>query len=342
MDPFTHALLGACAAQVAFGRRLPSRAWLIGAGTALVPDLDFFIHSDSDPLLNVEMHRQFSHALAFIPVGGLLAGLPWLLRRWARAEWRGVLGAAVLAYATHGLLDACTNYGTQLLWPFSNLRVAWHLVTTVGPPVTLMLLFGLLGAVPGGRRWPAALGLLGCLSYLAIASWQQERGQVAQASIALARGHTIARAKLFPTVGNPVLWRSVYEADGVLHTDRLHLGVSTSFKPGSQIALSREASLPATWREDPRVLRDFRRFAWFSDGWVARSSANPEVLGDARYSLSIERFEPIWGIRFHPEREVPTEWVDFTRQHRVPLSTLWREISGRDEAYRPLPDVPSG
>ena len=86
MDPFTHALLGASVAQFAFGRRLPRRAWLIGAGAGLVPDLDFFIRSASDPLLNIELHRQFTHALAFIPVGGALSGLPWMLRRRARAE----------------------------------------------------------------------------------------------------------------------------------------------------------------------------------------------------------------------------------------------------------------
>lgn len=340
MDPFTHALLGASAAQLAFGRRLPRRAWLIGAGAGLAPDLDFFIRSASDPLLNIELHRQFTHALAFIPVGGALSGLPWLLRQRARAEWRPVLGAATLAYATHGLLDACTNYGTQLLWPFADLRVAWHLVTTIGPPITLMLLMGLLGALLGRRRWPAALGLIGCLAYLGIAVGQQARGHAAQALVAEARGHPIARAKVFPTVGNPVLWRAVYESHGVLYTDRIRLGSTPSFKPGSTVPLSTEASLPAALRTNPRVLRDYRRFSRFSDGWVARAPAQPEVLGDARYSLSTERFEPIWGVRFHPDRELPTEWVDFTRQNRVPLSLLWREISGRDEAYRPLPATP--
>ena len=90
MDPFSHALLGASAAHFAFGRRLPRRAWLIGAGAGLAPDLDFFIRSASDPLLNIELHRQFTHALAFIPMGGALSGLPWLLRRRARAEWRDI------------------------------------------------------------------------------------------------------------------------------------------------------------------------------------------------------------------------------------------------------------
>lgn len=342
MDPLTHALLGASLAHGAFGRRLPRRAWLVGAGAGLAPDLDFFIRSASDPLLNVELHRQFSHAFAFIPLGGLLAALPWLLGREGRAQWRVVLGASTLGYASHGLLDACTNYGTELLWPFLDVRVAWHLVTTLGPPITLMLLLGLVVAVCWRRRWPAALGFLGCLGYFGLALWQQERGLAAQATIAASRGHEIARAKLFPTVGNPLLWRSVYEAGGVLHTDRLRLGASPTFKPGSRVPLATESSLPPASRADPRILRDYRRFTRFSDGWVARASGQPEVLGDARYSLSIERFEPIWGIRFHPERTVPTEWVDRTRRNRVPVAMLWRELSGQDEAYRSLPVGPPG
>ena len=342
MDPFTHGLLGASVAQCAFGRRLPRRAWLVGAGAGLAPDLDFFIRSANDPLLNVELHRQFTHALAFIPLGGLLTALPWLRRRQTRHHRRAVVGAATLAYASHGLLDACTNYGTELLWPFSSLRVAWHLLTTLGPQITLALLLGLVLALIGRRRWPAALGLAGCLAYLGVALWQQDRGRTAQAAIAAARGHDIARAKLFPTVGNPVLWRSVYEADGVLHTDRLRLGDSVSYKPGSQVVLSKESELPSALRADARILRDYRRFARFSDGWVARASDDPEVLGDARYSLSTARFEPLWGIRFHPGRPVPTEWVDLTRRNRVPAAELWRELTGRDEGFLLLPCQPTG
>ena len=98
-----------------------------------------------------------------------------------------------------------------------------------------------------------------------------------------------------------------------------------------------ESSLTADERASERIVRDYRRFAWFSDGWVARAPAAPEVYGDARYSLSTERFEPIWGVRFHPEARIPTEWVDFTAQNKVPLAGLWRELSGNDPGYGPLP-----
>ncbi len=39
----------------------------------VIPDMDVLIRSASDPLLAIEYHRHFTHALAFIPVGGLIA-----------------------------------------------------------------------------------------------------------------------------------------------------------------------------------------------------------------------------------------------------------------------------
>lgn len=337
MDPLTHALLGASAAHVAFSPKLGRRAWMIGAIAGMLPDVEFFIRSSEDPLLNIEVHRQFTHAFAFIPIGGAVAAAPWLLKRVNRADWKPVLGAATLAYATHGLLDACTNYGTQLLWPFSDLRIAWHWLTTIGPLFTLILLLGLVFGVRLGRRWPAALGLAGILAYTGAAVWQQERALTAQSEIAASRGHAVERAKMFPTVGNVFLWRSVYESGSVLHTDRIRAGGAVSWKAGSSVPLVTEAALTPAERANERIVRDYRRFARFSDGWVARAPAAPEVYGDARYSLSTERFEPIWGVRFHPEARVPTEWVDFTAQNKVPLGGLWRELSGNDPGYGPLP-----
>ncbi|MDQ5904274.1 MAG: inner membrane protein [Pseudomonadota bacterium] len=339
MDPLTHALLGATAAQFALGPRLGRHAWMIGAFGGVLPDADIVIGSASDPLLAIEYHRQFTHAFAFIPVGGAVAAAPWLLKQQLRPHWRPVLAAATIGYATHGLLDACTNYGTHLLWPFSDLRVAWHWITTIGPLLTLMLLVGLVFSVRRQSRWPAALALVLGLGYVGAAVWQRESALAVQSEIAASRGHRIDRPDMFPTVGNMLLWRSVYESDGRLYTDRIRvLGSQTAqWKPASSVALVRESDLSPEAQADARVRRDFDRFRYFSAGWVARATADPSVIGDARYSLSTEAYVPIWGVRFHPGAPLPTEWVDHTARNRVPVSALWQELSGTDPAYGPLP-----
>ena len=338
MDPLTHALLGAATAQAALGPRLGRQAWIIGALGGLLPDADILIKSATDPLLAIEYHRHFTHSFAFIPVGGFLAALPWLAQKRYRPNWRALFTAGCLGYATHGLLDACTNYGTHLLWPFSPLRTSWHWVTTVGPLLTLMLLVGLIFAVRRNARAPAIIALILGLAYIGGAAWQRERALTVQQEIAALRGHSIARAEMFPTVGNPFIWRSSYQSGNTLHTDRIRAvgGDAFRWKPGGTVTLLGAKDRSPAERADPQVRRDFERFSYFSAGWVAHAADDPTVIGDARYSLRTDSFEPIWGVRFHPGSAMPTEWVDRTIKNRIPISALWHEIAGETPGYRPL------
>ena len=339
MDPLTHGLLGAVAAKAVLGRRLGHPGWMIGAAAGMLPDVDFFIRSDADPLLNIEYHRQFTHSLAAIPFGGLLAALPWLTFRKYREQWRGVLAASLLGYATHGVLDACTTYGTHLAWPFSPSRESWNLMTTIGPLFTLFLLLGLFLAARKQSHAPAVAALALCLAYVGAAAWQRGHAEDALAHIAAGRGHTVDRMEIFPTVGNPLVWRTLYRSGDTLHADRVRVPLSSDaqWKAGPRMAHMDERHLTDAERADPRVRRDFRRFSYFSAGWVARAPRDASVIADARYSLDNDAFEPIWGVRFKPAQPVPTEWVARDRERKIPLGELWREITGRADGYRPLP-----
>ncbi len=341
MDPLTHGLLGAVAAKAVLGRRLGHAGWMIGAAAGMLPDVDFFIHSDADPLLNIEHHRQFTHSLAALPLGGAIAALPWLTLRKYREQWRGVLAAGVIGYATHGVLDACTTYGTHLLWPFSPERASWNLMTTIGPLFTLFLLLGLFFAARRQSRAPAVAALALCLAYVGAASWQRDKAEAALERIARSRGHPIDRQEIFPTVGNPLVWRTLYRSGDTLHADRVRLPLAgdAQWKAGARMAHMDEHHLTDAERADPRVRRDFQRFRYFSAGWVTRAPRDSSVIADARYSLATDAFEPIWGVRFKPAQPVPTEWVARDRERRIPLGELWQEITGRAEGYRPLPLV---
>ncbi len=338
MDPVTQGLLGAAAAQALFHNQLGRSAAVIGLVGGVLPDADVFIRSASDPLLAVEVHRQFTHALAFIPVGGAVASLPWLARKKYRKKWKPVVGAAVAGYATHGLLDACTTYGTQLFWPFSSVRVAWDCISIIDPVFTLTLLAGVVASAWLRRRGPAAAALVLCLAYLGLGNLQRHRALDAQAQIAASRLHEPPRRAAFPTFANLVVWRSLYQGGDSLYADRIRVpffGVP-EWQPGSAVADLDLQDLAHELRNDPRIREDFRRFRWFSGGWVARAPTDPDVIGDARYSLRTDSFHPIWGVRFHPGAEIPTEWVDQTRNRELRLSDLWTEISGA-AAYRPVP-----
>ena len=73
MDPLTHGVLGAVAAQGFARKHEIGIAAAIGFAAALLPDADTFIQSAQDSLLTLEYHRQFTHALIFIPAGAFAA-----------------------------------------------------------------------------------------------------------------------------------------------------------------------------------------------------------------------------------------------------------------------------
>ena len=340
MDPVTHALLGAAAARVAVARPLGRAAWLPGAVGALLPDADALIRSQADPLLYAEYHRHFTHALLFVPAGGAIAALPWLLSPRTRRRWAWFLAAATIGYATHGPLDASTTYGTLLLWPFSSERIAWNAIAIVDPLFTLVLLAGVGWAAWRRSVRPAAAALLACAVYLGMGVVQRDRAMHAQAWIAAARGHAVTRGAVFPGFGTNMVWRSLYLSGETFYMDRIRVswtGAAT-WRPGSQVNRLRAPEAATPWAVDARLTRDFWRFHWFADGWVARAPADPEVIGDARYSSSLERFEPVWGIRLADDgAPAPLACVDRSRERRVDVRALWDELRGNDGSLRPLP-----
>ena len=53
---------------------------------------------------------------------------------------------AIMGTLSHGLLDACTSYGTRLYWPFSQYRESWDLISIIDPLFTLPMLALLIAA----------------------------------------------------------------------------------------------------------------------------------------------------------------------------------------------------
>jgi len=109
MDIITQGLMGATVAQAGAKPKEVRLATLVGFGAPLLADADVLIRSTEDPLLFLENHRHFTHALFFIPAGALLASL--LLWPFLRKQlgFKRIYFYALLAYATAGFLDACTS-----------------------------------------------------------------------------------------------------------------------------------------------------------------------------------------------------------------------------------------
>ena len=296
MDPVSQAAVGATFAQTVSPRKKILAFSLLGALAGMAPDLDILIRSSSDPLLALKFHRQFTHSLVFIPVGALLVAIvlyrPFRNTLSFRESWL----ACLLGYATHGLLDACTSYGTQLFWPFSDYRVSWNVVSVVDPIFTLPVLgFAVLAALRQQRAFTVA-ALIWATGYLLIGLAQQERAWSAAEQVAAKLGHVPARLSVKPAFGNIVLWKVIYEYDGRYHVNAVRALGDVRWCPGEKIEkLDMARQLPEL---DPSSLqaRDIERFRWFSQDYLALL-AEENLVSDVRYSTVPNEAEPLWGVR---------------------------------------------
>ncbi len=300
MDPISQGALGAAAASSVAPKRLASFV-LLGAVSGVAPDLDFLIRSSTDSLLFLEYHRQFTHALLFIPIGAALCALVSYPAVRRHLSLRATYLACLLGYGTHGLLDACTSYGTQLFWPFSDARVAWNSVSVVDPLFTLPLIALVTAALWWQRAGLARVGFAWAVAYVLFGAWQQERAVAAGATLAQARGHTPVRLDAKPSFANLLVWKLVYEYDGRYYVDAVRLAGTVRYCEGTSVA-ALDVARDFPWlTEASQQYRDVQRFRWFSEDYLAVDGVDARRIVDIRYSLLPNEISALWGIRLDPD-----------------------------------------
>ncbi|MFT5392667.1 MAG: inner membrane protein [Gammaproteobacteria bacterium] len=334
MDPVSHALLGALIGSCATGRTHVRAGASVGAIAALVPDVDVLIRSSTDPLLAVEFHRQFSHSLLVVPVIALLvSALCWPLARRYLTGW-DLLRASALACASAMLLDACTSYGTMLMWPFSQQRTALNIVAIVDPLFTLVLATALAFTVIGRARMFALWGISLGTIYLGFGWLQHERALFVAETLANDRGHEVEQLVAKPTLGNLILWRTVYLSKGDYHVDAVRIS------PSSDIEIYPGTSVPKFTNEQVLVAnetvqsRDIERFARLSQQYNVIHPNDPFVIGDVRYALLPNSVLPLWGIRVDPlNQDSHVSYETFRHLNERDLSSFIDMLLGAPSAH---------
>ena len=300
MDPLSQAVFGASLSQsFAKDRTKQVSAMVIGAFAGMAPDLDIFINSDHDPILFLEYHRQFTHSLIFIPFGALLCALVFYPLAKKKLSFTQIYLFSFLAYATHGLLDACTSYGTQLFWPFTNERVAWNVVSIIDPLFTLPVLFLIILAAYKKNSRYARMAFIYAVIFLSLGAIQKNRAENVMAEMASQRGHQIERTHIKPSFGNRHVWKLIYEYDGRYYVDAVKLLWDVDLIEGSSVQkLNVKRDFPWLPR-DSQQAKDVERFRWFSDDFLAVSAENEKLITDVRYSFLPNRIKPMWAIEIN-------------------------------------------
>jgi inner membrane protein len=338
MDPLTQGTLGASLPQACLDRRHAASAGLLGFLAGMAADLDVLIRSSTDPLLFLEYHRQFTHSLIFIPVGGLLCALllHQLFGRRRGLSFRQSWLFCTLGYATHALLDACTTYGTMLLWPFSDQRFAWNTISIIDPLFTLPLLLGVVMTARKKRHLYVRLALLWAFSYMVLGLWQRNTAVDMGYALAAERGHEPLRLEAKPSFANILVWKIVYETGDRYYVDAVRARVAPRVFPGDSVEkLNIARDMP--WLDlASQQARDIERFRWFSNGYIARDPIYRNRVIDIRYSLIPNEVDPLWSIELRPgaAREEHAAY----RVHRDTggnrIGTMWGMVTG-SQASRP-------
>ncbi len=327
MDPLTQGALGAALPQATRRARHVGIAGTLGFLAGMSPDLDVLIRSETDPLLFLEYHRQFTHSLVIIPLGGLFCAfaLHWILgRRW-QLTFRQTFLFCTLGYATHALLDTATSYGTMLFWPFSAERFSWSIISIVDPLFTIPVL--VLVIVAGLRRRPALarIALAWAVVYLAAGAVQHRSARVMATELATSRGHAPVRLEVKPSFGNILVWKTVYETEGRFYVDAVRAGIRPRTYPGVSVPkLVLPRDVPWLDRNSQQA-RDIERFRRFSDGFVARDPQHGDRIIDVRYSFVPNTVSALWSIRLDPAAS-PTAHVRYLTHReraRESLHILW-------------------
>ncbi|AER55681.1 hypothetical protein DSC_05140 [Pseudoxanthomonas spadix BD-a59] len=348
MDSITHLVLGGAigAAIAPAGQR--RAALLAGAALNTVPDLDvpLLLTFTDDPVTWMTWHRSFLHSVFVLP---LIGGLVWWACRVrgkrvkaAPVRWFWLIQACLLS---HPLIDACTVYGTWLLWPLEVRPAMWSTFFIVEPAFTLWLLLGCVMAwcipkKPWGRRGAiagvtlVALVLVGSIAAKAVVDREAGRALAAMGLVDAPRFST-------PLPFSTLLWRVVaMTPGGYVDAER------SVFDTGPMEFHGHASNTQALAQAKAIGIPSVARLDWFNHGFMrAQVQGKTLVLSDLRMGL-----DPDYTFNFAVAQWRADQWQAIApRQIKAPLpisgasgfkrlmSALWHRIWHQSDA--PLRDA---
>jgi len=267
MDSVSHIVIGAAIGETLLGKKIGRWGMLLGAIAKSVPDFDLFYTGLSDPRAYMCEHRAHTHSL-FIEA---LYAVPiaWLLVKLfkQKVSFKRMLVFMLACLWGHSLLDWCTNFGTQLLLPFTNENYSLNTLAIVDLLFTLPMLMMVVIAVfhkrnEARRNRLARFSLIYCGVYLGLTFINKVQAEnIVQKSITK-NNIPVTDHMTNPTMLNNILWYTVGSNDSTVFIGEFNL-------------LHRKN--PITWYSYPRNThlmenskskKDIAILKWFGDPYT--------------------------------------------------------------------------
>jgi inner membrane protein len=126
MDSLTHIVIGAAIGELTLGKKLGNKAPIYAAFMSTIPDLDVLVTPFLNPVLSLFFHRGFSHSIFFILFVTIIAGyILSIVEKKYNIERKYWFLFSLLPILSHIFIDCFNTYGTGILEPFSDVRVAY-------------------------------------------------------------------------------------------------------------------------------------------------------------------------------------------------------------------------
>lgn len=351
MDSLTQAALGAAIGEATLGKKIGNRAILWGLLFGTIPDLDVIFSPFLDSAQRLEFHRGGSHSLLIMVVASIGLAKP-LSNLWKKDKVSATRAGTFvfLTWLTHVLIDCFTVYGTSVLWPFSEHRIAFNHLFIIDPLYTLPLVISLIWLafyrskktlLKRTRILKWGLGLSS--GYILFSIAMKFLVSAAFDADLVRRGINYERRMEAPTAFNTLLWRSVVERD-----DELWVGYRSVFempsKPVRWTVYPRQKNLVTTFDGE----REIETLKWFSQGWwIARPHAQGIWIADMRFGetrthgdkpgMVDSRIMFSWSFEPNKEGDRLRNTRPLVRNAKDSLKRIGKRILGNTETWEATP-----
>ena len=250
-------------------------------------------------------------------------------------EWSWLFFWAII---THPLLDCCTTYGTQLLQPFWDYRVAFNNISVVDPIYTLPFLICLIIASRFTREHPRRrlfnwLGIGLSSAYMLFTFFNKHQiNQVFEQSLAEEQ-IVYKRFSTYPTIFNNLLWQGIAEGDSNYYHGVYSI-LDQDPKVESFTIIPKNHELLHA-HEGDRVVEILQ---WFSNNYYSVSELDGGDLqfNDLRFGSIDQTFDESSDYIFSFRLSLEEEHIIEAHQRRArgeaaenAMSDLWERLKGK-------------
>lgn len=295
MDNLTHSLVGLFLGRAGLKQFTP-RGTAIMVLAANAPDFDA-VSWFGGAASYIHWHRNITHSLIGLPFMALLSVA--IVRVLGRKQIRWVPASliAMVAVASHLILDLTNVYGVRLLLPFSGQWFHWDLTQVIDFTIWAVLLAGLAAPAFGrlvgseiGEKKKETGGGWAVVALLLLGSYDYGRSVLHDRAVALMdsriyHGLSPRRTGAFPEE-NPLLWTGIAElSDSYVEVP---VDLRRTFHPESGVTFYKAERSPAI--QAALQTKPFQAFLEFVQYPIWVSEPAPQLENATRVSLVDLRF----------------------------------------------------